>query len=1067
MPVYLPPDYLDNTEQRQVAAALGRIIRNWEQRELDVATGFFDPAAWRALRDTFPLLERFRLLLGKAPELEGTGWDRLDLAQYYRRKLQGDLEVLPFDQEYAALIDSLLAFLRRPTVEVHLYRAFLHAKAYLFPQVAIVGSSNLTQAGLHRRAELNLVRKEEMVARALREEWFEPFWAEAEDYKETLIQALADSKFGATPYTPFQVFIKALYEYFRDRLVPEAPEALIGVNLASFQQEGLREAIRLLDRHGGVLVADAVGLGKTYIGMGILEHYLLRQRRRGHIPRGLVVCPAQLRDLLWKPKLDEYGLKATVVSMEEMGREDFDWKKYQGYDLVLVDEAHNFRHPGTGRYGNLNRLICTGQRDKRVVLMTATPINNTIWDLYHQLVLLARGSESAYREHGITNLKGFFKRVTEGGAELFDLLEETTVRRSRYDIKKRQEAGEKIILPGKGEIRFPERELRAINYSLEKTYRGFYAEIAAQIEDLGLVSYNLEQFRTDRNEQTVERNNAIIGIIKTTLLKRLESSLAAFRVSVERQARFQRRFCDFLEQGRLLDSPSHRKLIALEEEEEPPAAIEELIAGLPEVAAADYDLPAIRARLEVDLRILQDLLEWIEIVSTSAGGVAGQDAKLAAVKAELEGPLRGKKVLLFTYYQDTASYLYESLLADEDWLAQAGNPPIGLISGSTATAEREQIVQRFAPVANTPDTDEGWQERRALQKEEIQLLISTDVLSEGQNLQDAGVLINYDLHWNPVRMIQRAGRIDRLGSTYPTLTIYNCFPEESLEELLHLVERLQQRIADIDRTVGLDASVLGEVIHPRSFEDLRRIKAGEKKVLEELEQVAELLSTDEMKLPLLLYLQSVGEQAVQEIPLGIHSGRQSPLAGTFLAFKARDRHFWRFYPASGGEPITDKRRIFQLLQCAPEETRVVPEHSIFGLLEQATAEIFQELKALRTVRKIKPPMAGWNKEFYHAINQPQLFDQVPTELRQRVSQVLQDVALKPFQRDPVLKAIRAAFQDDGSLLVLAEQLDAFFVDNGFYREIAAPTTLEQIREEELQLVCYEILGGAETAGYGV
>lgn len=1057
MPVYLPPDYLDNTDQRQMAAALGRIIRDWEQRELDVATGFFDPAAWRALRDTFPLLERFRLLLGKAPELEGTGWDRLDLAQYYRRKLQGDLEVLPFDQEYAALIDSLLAFLRRPAVEVRLYRSFLHAKAYLFPQVAIVGSSNLTAAGLHRRAELNLVRKEEMVARTLRQEWFEPFWAEAEDYKDALVQALEDSKFGTTPYTPFQVFIKALYEYFRDRLVPEAPEALVGVDLASFQQEGLREAIRLLDRHGGVLVADAVGLGKTYIGMGLLEHYLLRQRRRGYIPRGLVVCPAQLRDLLWKPKLDEYGLKATVVSMEEMGREDFEWIKYQGYDLVLVDEAHNFRHPGTGRYGNLNRLICTGKRDKRVVLMTATPINNTIWDLYHQVMLLARGSESAYREHGISNLNGFFKRVADGAAELFDLLEETTVRRSRYDVRKRQEAGEKIILPGKGEIHFPERVLRAINYDLEQTYRGFYAEIAAQIENLSLVSYNLEQFRTARDETTVERGNAIIGIIKTTFLKRLESSLAAFRVSVERQARFQRRFCEFLEQGRLLDSPSHRKLIALEEEEEPPEEVEALIASLPEVAAGDYDLASIHTCLEADLRILQDLLDWIEIVSTSAGGVAGQDDKLAAVKAELAGPLRGKKVLVFTYFQDTARYLYDSLHADAAWQAQAGDPPLGVISGTTAAADREQIVRRFAPVANTPNTDEGCAERRALQAEEIRVLVSTDVLSEGQNLQDAGVLINYDLHWNPVRMIQRAGRIDRLGSPYATLTIYNCFPEEGLEELLHLVERLQQRIADIDRTVGLDASVLGEVIHPRSLEELRRLKAGDRKVLEELEQAAELLSTDEMKLPLLLYLQGIGEQAVQEIPLGIHSGRRAPLAGTFLAFRARDRHFWRFYPVNGDDPITDKRRIFQLLQCPPDEPRVVPEHSVFSLLDRATGEIFQELKALRAVRKIRPPMTGWNREFYHAINQPRLFDQVPEELRLRVSQVLQDAALKPFQRDPALKAIRAAFQESGSIQVLAEQLDAFFVENGLYREVVAPTTLEQIAEEELQLVCYEIL----------
>lgn len=1057
MPSYIPPDYLDNTEQRNLGQALVRLIQEWEQRELDLASGFFDPGVWQQVGAAFALLERFRLLLGKEPELADAVPDTIDLRAYYRHKLQGELEALPLNPQYCALVDDLLDFMRRDSVQVRLYRSFLHAKAYLFPQAAIVGSSNFTSAGLRRRAELNLVRKEETLAQALRQNWFEPFWTEAEDYKGELVQALEDSKFGSTPYTPFQLFIKVLYEYFHDRLVPESSEAYIGVDLATFQQEGLREAIRLLDRHRGVMIADAVGLGKTYIGMGLLEHYLLRKRRRGHIPRGLVVCPAQLRDLVWGPKLDEFGIKATIRSMEEMGRQDFDWAILNGYDLVLVDESHNFRNPGTGRYQNLNKLICTGKRDKYVILMTATPINNTIWDLYHQLLLLARGSESYYREYGVSNLRGFFRRVDRGAAELFDLLEQSAVRRSRYDIKKRQQAGEPVILPGKGEIQFPERELRAIEYNLEQTYSGFYAEIAGQIGQLSLVSYNIEQFRQQGDEQVVERNNALIGIMKTNLLKRLESSLRAFEVSVERQQRFQRRFFELLQQGRLLDSPSHRKILALEEEEESAEAIEFLLDELPEVSPADYDLTAVQECLEADLAILGDLLAWIEIVREAAGDEASRDAKLAAVKATLAGPLQGQKVLIFSYYQDTARYLYEGLCGDEEWQEAAGQPRLGLLTGRTGGEERERLVKRFAPVANTPDTDEGWRERQALAAEEVQILVSTDVLSEGQNLQDAGVLINYDLHWNPVRMIQRAGRIDRLGSPFETLTIYNCFPEEGLEELLHLVQRLQQRIADIDRTVGLDASVLGEVIHPKSLEDLKRIKAGERQILDEYEQIAELVSTDEMKLPLILYLQSVGEQQVRQIPLGIHSGKQAAAVGTFFAFRARDRHFWRFYPADGGEVVTDKRRIFQLLQCAAEETRVVLEHNIFELLERATQEIFDELKALRATRKIRPQMSGLNREFYNALNQLALFEEMPTELRQRVSQVLQDVSLQPFRRDPKMKAIQADYKAGGSPLRLAEQLDAFFVEMELYREIIEPTVLEQIKEEDLQLVGYEVL----------
>jgi len=1059
MPYYLPPDYLDNTPGNTLAEALRRIITEMEQRQLDVATGFFDPQVWELLGEALQQLERFRLLLGAEPDLEGKAGDsRLDLRAYYKAKMQGELESLPLNARYVSLVDDLLAFLARESVDVKLYPSFLHAKAYIFPRVAVAGSSNFTRAGLTHKAELNLVNKSDTVAKSLRKDWFEPFWDEAEAYKDDLIQALQDSKFGATPYTPFEVFIKALYEYFKYRLSLDEPEAHIGVNLAAFQQEGLREAIRLLDRHRGVMIADAVGLGKTYIGMGLLEHYLLRRRRKGYIPKGLVICPAQLRDLVWNPKLDEYGIKATVRSMEELGRQGFEWKDFNQYDLVLVDESHNFRNPNTGRHQNLNKIICTGKRDKFVVLMTATPINNSIWDLYHQLMLMTRGSDHYYRTAGIGNLKGFFQRVVDGAAELFDLLEETTVRRSRYDIKKRQQAGEEVVLPGKGAIRFPERRLHTIEYNLERTYSGFYAEIAASIEGLSMVSYNLEQFHRDQDQQVVDRNNALIGILKTTFLKRLESSLRAFEVSVERQRKFQQRFFDLLQEGRLLDSPSHRKLLSLEADDAPVEAMDELLASLPEVAPEEYDLDAIRERVAADLDVLNDMLTWAQIVREDTTDETAQDAKLAALKEKLAGELRSQKVLIFSYYEDTARYLYRKLADDEAWLQKAGTPTIGLISGSTDRKQREALVKRFAPIANTSAEPEGQRERADLLANQLDILVSTDVLSEGQNLQDAGVLVNYDLHWNPVRMIQRAGRIDRLGSLFETLYIYNCFPEDGLESLLNLVRRLQQRIANIDRTVGLDASVLGEVIHPKSLADLRRIKAGDRDVLDELELTAELVSADEMKFPLIQYLQAIGEQRLKEIPLGIHSGKRAAVAGTFFAFKAGERHFWRFYPADGGPVLKEIRRIFNLIRCPANEPRIIDDHEIFPLLERATRDILDDVKAQQASRRIRPQMKGLNKEFYNALQQPSMLDdEIPEDLRKRVSEVLMHVSLQPFRRDPRLKAIRAAHKAYKSLLTLAEQLDAYFVEHDLYRDFVEPSVLAQITEESLQLVCYEVL----------
>ena len=541
---YYAPDYVDNTsEERKLFEVLNNLILQGDQRELDVASGFFEPKVWQMLREALQQLSSFRLLLGKPPEFENPNQQEegvVDLTRFYRDRLRHDLEELPMNLEYANLVDELIRFLQADSVQVHYYNgAFLHAKAYLMQNFGIVGSSNFTPSGMSRKAELNLVQKSGAVVRELRQDWFESMWGHSTDHKQDLIDALQESKFGEAPWTPHDVFIKVLFEYFKDRILPDSLDTRLGVELASFQQEGLRESIRLIDRHGGVIVSDAVGLGKTYIGMSLLEHYVLGNRRKGFIPKGLVICPAQLRDLVWEPKLDEYGIKAEVISQEAISRESFNWRQYNHYDVVLIDESHNFRNPGTNRYQNLMKMLATGNSETLVFLMTATPINNSIWDLYNQLSFITRGQDVYFREYGIRNLKGFFREVQDGGADIFTLLEEVMVRRSRRDVKQRQEAGEEIRLPGKGIIRFPDRLLHSVEYNLTGTYDGFYGNIVERIESLNLISFNIEEYRREENVETdaelkeVENirqySSALIGLLKTGYLKRLESSLIAFR----------------------------------------------------------------------------------------------------------------------------------------------------------------------------------------------------------------------------------------------------------------------------------------------------------------------------------------------------------------------------------------------------------------------------------------------------------------------------------------------------------------------------------------------------------
>lgn len=1075
--MYHPPDYIDNTaEERKLMVVLRRLLLEWGDKELDVASGFFEPRVWQMLSEALVGLDQFRLLLGRPPELENaTGDDgAVDLRHFYRDRLRDDLEKLPLDRQYAALIDDLTAFLQRESVQVRFYeRSFLHAKAYLTPHLAIVGSSNFTPSGMTREAELNLTRRDEAVVRDLRQNWYDRMWNISADHKDDLIEMLELSKFGGAQWTPFDVFIKVLYEYFKDRIIPEEVEARLGVELASFQQEGLREAIRLIDRHGGVIVSDAVGLGKTYIGMGLLEHYVLGKRHKGHIPRGLVVCPAQLRNLVWEPKLDEYGIKAEVISQEAVSRESFDWKDYNDFDVVLIDESHNFRNPGTNRYQNLMKLLATGKPDKRVILMTATPINNSIWDLYHQASFLTRGQDVAFRDYGIRNLRSFFREVEDGGADIFLLLEQVMVRRSRQDVKQRQAAGEIIRLPGKGEIHFPERQLHNVDYDLTATYDGFYEKIVAKIDSLALISFNIESYRKGEIDKEVERvqqfSVALIGILKTLYLKRLESSLRAFEISIRRQQEFQERFYELLvNHERLLDAATNRRILALQavEDDDMTDEIEAIIESLPEADITEYDLRAIRRELERDMKALDSILDMVAIVQSQADETT-RDAKLAEVKKLLSEDLCGQKVLIFSYYRDTAQYLYEALLEDESWQTTWNPPPVvEVIHGTTDAHRRERLVKRFAPTANSI---EGDREKALAGESEIDILISTDVLSEGQNLQDAGIMINYDLHWTPIRMIQRAGRIDRLGTEFENLHIFNCFPQAGLEALLGLVESLRNRIQAIDRTVGLDASVLGEVVSTRSLEQLRRLRQEDRTVLDDLERETELVSTDEMKFPLMAYLQQVGMEKINSIPRGIGSGiaKSRRPSGVFFAFQAQDRHFWRLY-TNEGEVITDKRRLFHYLLVYQDEPRVMPpKFEIYDLLDQATQHVLQEIDAATRARRIPPKLGAINTEISAALRQAPLISAngseenfvAPEELRERVQQVIQNVSLDAFKRDKQLKEIRRTYQQTGNQRQLVESLDVFFVENDLYRDVVTPkTTLEQIRAEDLQLIAYEVFG---------
>lgn len=1081
------PDYIDN-DRHKLEAILKQLIQDDRQFDLDIATGFFRIEAWIRLEEPLDKLTNLRLLIGRDPTILSAERSQIDLKKFFRRDVQGQLENGDFNLAYKQQIERLINYLKQEHIQVRLYGvngdkvSFLHAKAYIFDDYSIIGSSNFTPSGLDGNTELNVLIKQTAIAKDLRANWFSKFWNDGSvdlDYKAKLINTLEASKFGSKAYTPYQVFVKALYELFKDETQSEGSDSTT-LELASFQQQGFEQAVRLIDRHDACMVADAVGLGKTYIGLRLIEHYLQKERSPGYVPRALVICPAQLRDLVWTKKLDDYGIKADIVSQEELGRKDFDIRRYTKHDIIVVDESHNFRNSGTNRYVNLQKLIATGKRSKKIVLLTATPINNTVFDLYHQMLLMARNTPTYYREWGISNLTGYFQALNKGEIEITELLMQTMVRRSRLDVIKRQQAGEQIFINRK-EIHFPTRQLENFTYNFEDIYQGLYAGIADQIDSLNLAPYNIKSFKrkidTD-DKKEVTRNEALAALMKSLWLKRLESSLVAFESSMIRQQRFQTEFNTCLQSGKLLTTDKFRKIIAAEEDEDENISTEEILDSLEEVNHKDYKIAELKKQISQDVQSLEDIINKLRDIREAVTEGKENDRKLVAFKNLLNNGLKGQKILVFSYFKDTANYLHKELIKDETWLVAMGNPVIDIITGATSGNMREDKVKRFAPKANY----ENAEDLEECLNNPIDILICTDVLSEGQNLQDAGVLVNYDLHWNPVRMIQRAGRIDRLGTDFERLFIYNCFPEEGLEKLLGLVKRLQKRIAIIGREVGLDGSVLGETISEKSIEELRKLKqadtdAEKAAILEELEQTVELISLDEMRFPLLEFLTQKSRELLEEIPMGIHS-RKDGINGIFLAFSAKDRSIWHFYPRINGAIITDKnstykdlmttekRKIFKMIQCQerdypnPDDLPPVEfDNAIFAVLQGAVNNLIADFQKQQSGTRIKPKLSNLMNKIYTALtrSEPSTNDESDMEAKERVLKIITSPSssLKTFEKE--IKKIWDVFVEDKNLTNLVANLDEYFIEKEIGQDIEdyEETTLEIIKREDVQLVCYE------------
>ena len=1126
------PFAIDNVSHK-LAEVLNALLAQASGRPFDVATAYFSISGYRLVKDRLHGVGNFRLLIGSDPQV-GEDIGLTPNPALLAQRLAGDVEAEPFTEETLRLVEDLIAFLRAEKVEVRLYdRGFLHAKAYLFhhdlvgqnqrhdrlqPFAAIVGSSNFTGPGLISNRELNLVHrvltpedealdqeaaarvgylraeerldaddagpvaegqrrliKSEVGSRAVTDlmRWFKQHWGEAVDFKEQLIELLDASKFGSKEYTPYEVYIKALYEYFRDELGEDALElGRSAVDLAEFQEDAVKKARRILSRYDGVLIADSVGLGKTWIGKKLLEDFAYHRRQKA-----AVVCPASLRDM-WRRELASATIAAEVVGMEEMGRDSFDMARVGDADVVLIDESHNFRNGKSNRYVALDEAIQRnggrgrdGER-KKLILLSATPINNDLYDLANQISLFTQNEPDYFRDAGIGDVRSYFRHARRtmnqedapAGVVLFNLLEEIMVRNTRPYIRA---AYPNATIAGK-QVVFPERRLHTIEYALGESYGGLYTEIVAEIERLSLAPYQLESYRkkeairdAKEHEWETGREIALVGIFKTRFLKRLESSIFAFRESLRRALVFEETYLDYLLDKTVVSSRDFHKLmrfLAQDEEDDQTAAsvyeklgskeqAREYIDSLEKVDLNAFDLRRLVRDVESDVKLLRDLYERTE-------PLAQRDGKLSRLEELLSGELKGKKVLIFSSYKDTSRYIHDQLTGHSraSWRTRAGNPNVRRIDSGNHPDERGNILGLFAPVASG----------REAEGEPIDILVSTDVLSEGQNLQDCGVLVNYDLTWNPIRLVQRNGRIDRLGSPHAAISIYNMFPEDELESLLRLVERLTSRISTIDSFGLLDASILGESVHPRTFNTLRRIRDEDGTVLDEEEARAELAGPELLLKHLKEMLKRDAAEAVTNLPHGVHSGlRRDKCYGMFFYFQAPritgdgKRHFWRYIDAASHTIEDNRFAIAQRIACQRDEPRFIGDQDVFVLQEKVIEHIVSADRAAEA-KAAAPPTID-------PIQQIVSEDLKDALRRQSVDRNVAKETIR-FLGQPMGRALHkklkeshqewTASRDDNGLLNAVSALAAEFSKE------RPPTDVKgTLRREDLTLICFEYVTG--------
>ncbi|MFU2158687.1 helicase-related protein [Caldisericum sp. AR60] len=802
-------------------------------RQFDVIVGYFFVTGFYKLWRSLEGVEKIRIIVGMGTDeftyssASGTLTD-VEIKKEIKKLITSEFENSETEKEIEEGIYKFLEYLEKGKLEIRGYPdRKLHAKIYIMIKKegsedygkVITGSSNFSAAGLAENLEFNVELKDKPDVE-FAEGKFEELWKESIPLTSDFIKTIKNETYIKDDFTPYEIYLKTLYEYFKDVIDYDLATIDFPKEYKQFryQVEAVLQAEKILKEHGGVFISDVVGLGKTYIA-SLLAKKLAE--------RPIVVCPPLLMDY-WQNVMESFGVFPKIISSGMLKFDKIDFDRFSKYKLIFIDEAHTFRNEDTESYAVLHEL-CAG---KKVVLITATPLNNEPQDIASELYLFENKFNSTIPD--LKNLYNFFSDITKEYKELKfkqkdsalsvdsikslvkdisndiknKVIKHLMVRRTRKDILDFYH--DDIEKQG---LTFPEvSDPEPLFYELDKKTDNLFEDSVKAIESkstkgndktLTYARYKLTSYlKTDGVDYLWENkfidtkdldfekmSEALLtGLMRTLFLKRLDSSFEAFRKTLANMLKSYEMLLSLYEKGKVPFSRGKNIIgnlarMDLDELEQKITEVErdEAVFWIP----SEYFEQKFKKDLQNDINIIKDLkARWDKVTV---------DPKIDKMRELLLGDeiLGKQKLIIFTEFEDTLYYLKEQFEKDPKLKGT-----FIAISSKSSKAEFEVAVRNFDP-------------RNPKQEDKFRILISTDVFSQGLNLDKATAIVNYDIPWNPTRIIQRFGRINRVGSK-GKIYIYNFFPTQKTENKIFLKAAATRKIEMFINTLGADSKYLTE-----------------------------------------------------------------------------------------------------------------------------------------------------------------------------------------------------------------------------------------------------------------